>query len=80
MLIWSFLIPIITCLILFFKFRKETVWWEYLVVFIPSILVTILIEVIIKEIKVSDTHYTSEVVSSIRHYDKWNVNTEVLRK
>lgn len=72
MLIWSFLIPVITCLILFFKFRKETVWWEYLIVFIPSILVTILIEVIIKEIKVSDTHYTSEVVSSIRHYDKWN--------
>ncbi len=72
MLIWSFIIPVVTCLILWTWFRKKTVWWEYLVVFIPSVLVTIFMDVIIKETKISDYHYISEVVSSIRHYDSWN--------
>ena len=72
MLIWSFLIPVLTCIILWVWFKEETTWWEYLVVFIPSILSSLIIYFIIKEIKVSDHRYTSEVVVSLRHYDTWN--------
>lgn len=72
MIVWSFLIPVITCLILFVRFRRETTWWEYLVVFIPSILISLLTEFLFKESKISDYHITSEIISSIRHYDRWN--------
>ena len=65
MLIWSFLIPVLTCIILWVWFKEETTWWEYLVVFIPSILSSLIIYFIIKEIKVSDHRYTSEVVVSL---------------
>ena len=72
MIVWSFLIPVITCLILLVRFRRETTWWEYLVVFIPSILISLLTEFLFKESKISDYHITSEIISSIRHYDRWN--------
>lgn len=72
MLIWSFLVPVLTCIILWIWFRNYTVWWEYLIVFIPSILSSLLVDLIIKEAKVSDHRYTSEVVVSLRHYEEWN--------
>ena len=77
MLIWPLLIPVITCLVLWKWFYKETVWWEYLVVVLPSVLVTIIGFFIFREIRVSDIHYKSEVVTRVRHYDKWN---EYIRK
>lgn len=77
MIIWSLLIPILTCLILRFRYNRETERWEYLVVFLPSIIATILIKQIVLEIKLSDVRYKSELVNRIRHYEEWN---EYVRK
>ena len=72
MILWSFIIPIVTCIILYTWFRKETVWWEYFVVFIPSVLGTLLIYWLFQYGRVVDTKYESYRVVSIRHYDKWD--------
>ena len=71
-MIFAFLVPIITCLILFLFFRKETVWFEYFIVFVPSILGTLLSYYIIGKTMAIDYKYISEPAVKIRHYDKWN--------
>lgn len=72
MILYSFIIPIITCIILYIKFRRETVWWEYFVIFIPSILGSLSTYWVIQNNKVSDIKYYSEPAISVRHYDSWN--------
>lgn len=68
----TFVIPVIFCLILFFLFREKTVWWEYLVVFIPSILISLLVNFIMLESNTTSTEYFGYYVKSIKHYDAWN--------
>lgn len=65
-------IPFITCILLLSFWRKETVWWEYLIVILPSILLAILVEGCMKGYNTSDTEYLGSYVTSIRHYDRWN--------
>ena len=72
MIYLAFFIPFITCLILYFKYRKETVWWEYLVVYIPSILAALLTEFCINRYNTADTEYLGSYAVSIRHYEEWN--------
>ena len=72
MILYSFIIPIITCIILYIWFRRETVWWEYFVVFIPSVLGTLLIYWLFQYGRVVDTKYESYRIESIRHYDEWD--------
>ena len=72
MILYSFIIPIITCVILYIKFRKETVWWEYFAVFIPSILASGLLYLMFQAGRTSDIKFESYRVVSIRHYDKWD--------
>ena len=72
MIYLTFLIPIVTCLVLFFKFRKETVWWEYLLVFIPSVGASFLTEHIMIRYNTHDTEYHGSYAVAVRHYDTWN--------
>ena len=68
----TFIIPIVTCLILFFKFRRETVWWECLVVFVPSVGASFLAEHVMVQYNVHDTEYHGSYAVAVRHYDTWN--------
>ena len=72
MIYLTFLIPIGTCLVLFFKFRKETVWWEYLLVFIPSVGASFLTEYTMIQYNAHDTEYHGSYAVAVRHYDTWN--------
>lgn len=72
MIIFILLIPVVACLILFLFFRKETTPWEYLVVIVGSILITLLGREVIKAIKIHDFKMVSEYVVSIRYYESWN--------
>ena len=72
MIYLTFIIPIITCLVLFFRFRRETVWWEYLVVFIPSVVASILTQFIMVRYNADDTEYLGSYTVAVQHYDTWN--------
>lgn len=72
MILYSFIIPIITCIVLYIWYRRETVWWEYFVVFIPSVLGSLLVYWITQYSRTFDIKYYSEPVISVRHYDSWN--------
>lgn len=67
-----FLIPIITVGILVFKFRKETAWWEYVVVLIPSILLFFILKYSFVYISSLDKEYLSDLVNKITYYEDWD--------
>ena len=50
----TYLIPFVTVIVLLSFFRKETAWWEYLLVIIPSLLLALAVEAIMKRIKVTE--------------------------
>lgn len=72
MIIFSYIIPIITCIILLIFYRKETVWWEYLILFLPSFLGTLTIQKIIEYKNILDYQWNSKIIKSVKHYDEWD--------
>lgn len=72
MIYLTFLIPVITCIVLFVWHRKRTVWWEYLVVFLPSVGASFLTEWTIKIVNVADIEYLGTYAVAVQHYDDWD--------
>lgn len=70
--IFIFLIPFVVAAFLLIFFRKQTTWWEYAVLIVPSILIGILMEFVFKQSNAADTEYLGSYVTRIRHYDAWN--------
>lgn len=69
--IFIFLIPFVVAAFLLIFFRKQTTWWEYAVLIVPSILIGILMEFVFKQSNAADTEYLGSYVTRIRHYDAW---------
>ena len=44
----TYLIPFVTVIVLLSFFRKETAWWEYLLVIIPSLFLALAVEACMK--------------------------------
>jgi hypothetical protein len=66
------LIPIIFTIVMFFKFKHEVVWWEYLISFGVTIICIFASKAIIQKIQVSDTEYWGGWVKEVRYYEDWN--------
>lgn len=72
-MLWlAFVIPVITCLILFFVFREQTHPLEYLVVFIPSVIFTIILYACSVHSAIKDTEYLGYYVKEVAYYEPWN--------
>lgn len=69
---FTFIIPIITCVVLFLFFREKTVWWEYLVVIFPSLLLILAISQMMISSNTSDEEYLGHHIKKVRHYDEWD--------
>lgn len=72
MIYLTFLIPVFTCVILFVGYRSKTVWWEYFVVFLPSIGASFLTEWAIEHGNANDTEYLGTYATAVKHYDAWD--------
>jgi len=72
MFAFCFIIPFITCLILFIWFRQVTVWWEYVVLVIPSIIFSIILYFSFKAYGTTDTEYLGYYVTKVCYYEPWN--------
>ena len=72
MAIFCFVIPFITCLILFIWFRQVTVWWEYIAIVFPSALITFILYVSFKHYVTLDTEYLGYYVTKVRYYEPWD--------
>lgn len=67
-----FIIPFITAAVLLWKFRKETVWWEYIVLIFPSLLLSLLLEFMFKSANTADVEYYGDYVTKVTYYEEWD--------
>lgn len=67
-----FFIPFLAALLLLIFCKEKIVWWEYIVVIIPTVLMTLLIKVAMVESNCMDTEYYGGYVTKVRHYDEWD--------
>ena len=67
-----YLIPIITIAILAIFYRKETVWWEYLIVIVPTMLIYFMVRGIVLFTSSLSTEYYGGYITKIIHYDDWD--------
>ena len=73
MIIWiALLIPVITAIILYKKFAHQTVWWEFLIPFVVSILLIFLSKMSIETIQTQDTEYWGGCLTQADYYEAWN--------
>jgi len=73
MVIWlALLIPVITAVVLYVRFRHETLWWEFLIPFGVSILLIALCKFTIETAQTRDTEYWGGWVSKGEYYEDWN--------
>lgn len=54
------------------KYRKETVWYEYIILILPSLLFALLLEFIFKDSNCSDTEYYGDYVSEVTYEEEWD--------
>jgi len=70
--IGGIIIPIIASLVLFFKFRKEAAWWEYLLPIAVSLFLTIILKFVIGFGQFTDTEYWTSYAKKVEYIEKWN--------
>ncbi len=67
-----YLIPFLTAAFLLMRFREETVWWEYVLLIVPSLMLSSIIEFAMKKYNLADTEYLGYYVTRISYYEPWN--------
>ena len=67
-----YIIPFITALFLLIVFSRKMVWWEYLVLILPSLLFTLITQLIMVSVNSSDTEYLGGYVNRITYYEPWD--------
>ena len=67
-----YIIPFITALFLLIVFNKKMVWWEYLVLILPSLLFTLIAQIIMVSVNSTDTEYLGGYVNRITYYEPWD--------
>lgn len=73
MAIWfALLIPGVGALIKLLCFRKETLWWEYLIEFGACFMLIVIFKFSIKAAQVSDTEFWGSYVTEAWYYEGWN--------
>lgn len=66
------IIPIIAAIILAVKFREQTMWWEYGLLLIPSIIIVFTLKFSFEAYETSTKEYLSFYYVKARHTDEWN--------
>jgi hypothetical protein len=67
-----FLLPFITALFLLFVFNKKMVWWEYVVLIVPTILIIVISRLIMVSYNASDIEYLGSYVTRVTYYEPWD--------
>lgn len=74
-----YLVPFLVSIILCIFFKKHIVWWEYIVLIIPSILLILFMKFVFVEIKTADVQYLGTYVTKTTYYEPWNEKVIVQR-
>ena len=72
MIVITYILPFITALVLLFIFHKKMVWWEYLVLILPSLLIVFISQLIMVACNSIDNEYLGGYVTKITYYEEWD--------
>lgn len=67
-----FIIPLIFVIFLVIFFRKKVAWWEYLILVLPSFIISTAIYYGMIDYSETDTEYIGDYVTEVRYYEPWN--------
>lgn len=67
-----YILPLIVSLFLLFFFKKEVVLWEYIIVIVAPILISVVIRLIMISYNNTDIEYLGDYITKVRHYDEWD--------
>lgn len=67
-----YIFPFFLALILLLLFKKNMVWWEYIVLIGTSLLISLLLASLMRHGNCLDTEYLGGYVTKITHYDDWD--------
>lgn len=72
MLLIVILIPFISAVIALIFFKTKVVWWEYLMLTIPPLLLVVLFQWICLKSNQTDERYETYYVNKVTYYEPWN--------
>src|SRR3990172_10624960 len=73
MLIWAaMLIPVLTAIILLVFFGRKTVWWEFALPFLVSIICILVGKMIAISVATSATEFWGSAATDAVYYEAWN--------
>lgn len=65
-------IPVFTSIILWFWFKHKTVWWEFLIPFIASIITILIFKFTAEWSRTRDIEYWGGILTKTEYYEDWN--------
>ena len=68
----AYTIPFFFAVIILIAWKREMVWWEYLVLIAGSLLLTLAFSEIFREGNSKDIEYLGGYITKITHYDDWD--------
>ncbi len=66
------IVPLITALVLRYRWAKHVVWWEYLCQFAIAALLVFIMKVVIGTAQTTDTEYWGDLVQTVHEKEPWN--------
>lgn len=73
MFIWlAMLIPVVTGLVLYFRFDRETIWWELLIPFGVSAVLCLGSKALVEKVQTADTEFWAGWAVRAEYYEDWN--------
>jgi len=73
MIDWFFIfIPILVSVIILIFWLHKVVWWEVLLLILPSALIILLMNTIMVAYNTSDTEYIGSYIEKVNYYEPWN--------
>ena len=67
-----YIIPFLTAIFLLIAFSRKIVWWEYIVMIVAPIVVSLIVRLIMVSYNNTDTEYLGDYITKVRHYDEWD--------
>ena len=71
-ILFALLIPIVTAFVLWKLFERKTLWWEFLIPFMVSIVLVIAAKLIVDTAFVRSEEYWGSFVDRVEYYEKWD--------
>jgi len=69
---FALLIPVIVALVLYFFYAHKTVWWEFAIPFLASIILVLLLKLAVDTSTVRSEEYWGSMVDRVEYYEKWD--------